>query len=117
MFERSVAGLHDRFASAHRALGEVTLGSISLEHLFDERFGPLAEPMDAGTCALALCEHHETVQRAKSADGKRPWFDRIDRERIYIRHAYRIARRAIDPDRYVHDYRGWPIRRFRTDLA
>jgi len=116
-FRQSVKGLHKRFEAAHHALGEVTLASVSLQNLFGERFGTFAEPMDAGACALALCSHHETVQRAKSADGKRPWFDRIAKDRIYIRHAYREPRRDIQPDRYVHDYRGWPIRRFYSDLS
>jgi len=115
-FKRSVKGLHERFEAAHRALGEVAIASLSLQNLFGERFGAFAEPMDPGACALALCAHHEAVQRAKSAAGKRPWFDRIGQDRIYIRHAYREARPAIQPDRYVHDYRGQPIRRFYFDL-
>jgi hypothetical protein len=85
-FKRSVSGLHERF----------------------EAFG---EPVDAGACAIALCSHHEAVQRAKSADGKRPWFDRLGQDCIHVRHAYREPRREIQPGRYVHDYRGKPIRR------
>lgn len=116
-FERSVSGLHERFEAAHHALGEVNLASGALPGLFTDRFGVFAEPMDAAACALALCTHHETVQRKKSADGKRPWFDRLGQDRIYIRHAYRVPRREVTPDRYVHDYRGRPIRRFHTDLS
>jgi len=116
-FNRSVQALNQRFEAAHNALGEIAVASISLQNLFDERFASFAEPMDAATCALSLCTHHETVQRAKSADGKRPWFDRIGVDRIYVRHAYRESRRDILPDRYVHDYRGWPIRRFYFDLT
>jgi hypothetical protein len=116
-FEQCVADLHQRFAKAYDALGEVSLASLSLQNLFGERFKAFDEPMDGGRCALALCEHHEAVQRAKSADGKRPWFDRIGRDRIYIRHAYREPRRDIQPGSYVHDYRGCPIRRFYSDLS
>jgi hypothetical protein len=116
-FKLSVKGLHERFEAAHLALGEVSISSISLQNLFGERFAAFAEPIDAGTCALALCSHHEAVQRGKSADGKRPWFDRISQDRIYVRHAYRQPRRNIEPDRYLHDYRGWPIRRFYRDLS
>ena len=116
-FKRSVGGLHERFEAAHRALGETSVTSTSLTNLFSERFGPFAEPMDAAACGFALCTHHEDVQRAKSADGKRPWFDRIGQDRIYMRHAYRVSRREIVPDRYVHDYRGRPIRRFHSDLS
>lgn len=114
-FKRSVTNLHERFEKAHHALGEVTLTSVSLQNLFDERFGAFSEPMDAGACALALCAHHEAIQKAKG--DKRPWFDRIGHDRIYLRHAYREARRDIQPGRYVHDYRGWPIRRFYLDLS
>jgi len=116
-FNRSVRGLHKRFEAAHRALGEIGITSVSLQTLFDQRFAAFAEPMDAGTCALELCSHHETIQRAKSVDGKRAWFDRIGEDRIYIRHAYREPRRNIQPGRYVHDYRGEPIRRFWKDLT
>ncbi len=116
-FRASVYRLNERFAAAHRALGEITSTAFSLQNQFDERFGKLAEPMDAQTCALALCVHHEAVQRAKSAEGKRSWFDRIGGERIYIRQAYRIPQPEIASARYLHNYRGWPIRRFRDDLA
>jgi hypothetical protein len=116
-FKRSVAGLHKRFESAYRALGEVTITSLSLQNLFTQKFEAFSEPLDLGACALALCEHHLKVQRAKSADGKRPWFDRIGPDRIYIRHAYRKPKRDIEPGRYLHEYRGRPIGRFRADLS
>ena len=111
-FKLSVDNLHERFATAHRALSE-----FNAKDLFDHRFGVFAEPLDAGACALVLCTHHEEIQRAKSAAGKRPWFDRIDQRRIYIRHAYRENKREIQPDRYVHDYRSRPIRNFYNDLT
>jgi hypothetical protein len=116
-FKRSVKGLHERFEVVHRAFGEVTTPNVSLQNLLDERFTAFAEPMGAGACALALCSHHEAVQRDKSADGKRPWFDRIGPGRIYIRHQYREPRHDIMPGRYVHDYRGLPIRHFYFDLS
>lgn len=114
-FKRSVDHLHNRFEAAHQALGEVSVASVSLPNLFGGRFGAFAESMDAGVCALALCAHHEAVQKAKG--DKRPWFDRLGQDRIYIRHAYREPRRDIQPGRYVHDYRGRPIRRFYFDLS
>ncbi len=73
--------------------------------------------MNPAQCTLAICEHHETIQKYKSADGKRPWFDRLGPDRIYMRHRYRGPRREIAPDRFVHEYRGWPIRRFYRDLT
>lgn len=116
-FNKCVEGLDARFDAARRALGEVALPQLSLQNRFEERFGAFSMPLSAATCGLALCEHHESVQRAKSADGKRPWFDRIGSDRIYVRHAYREPRRDIRPGSYVHAYRGWPIRRFHSDLS
>jgi len=115
-FKKSIHNLHERFEAAHHALAVINLGSTSLPSLFDERFGAFAGRMDVVECARSLCTHHEAIQRAKSADGKRSWFDRLGQDRIYIRHTYRIPRPTIQPDRYLHDYRGWPIRRFYTDL-
>ena len=116
-FRASVNRLDERFAAAHRALGEITATPFSLPNLFDERFGKLAEPMDAQACALALCEHHEAIQRAKSAAGKRPWFDRIGGDRIYIRQAYRSPMPEVASAQYLHTYRGEPIRRFSGRLG
>lgn len=116
-FRQSVESLHKQFETTYRALGEITSVSLSLQNLFAQRFKIFAEPMAAGDCAIALCHQHEAVQRAKSAEGKRPWFDRLGSDRIYIRHAYRNPRPEIQPGRYVHDYRGKPIRRFHFDLS
>lgn len=116
-FQQSVHDLHQRFATAQQALGEVTFTSVPLQNLFEKRFERFADPLDAGSCALLLCEHHERVQRDKSAAGKRPWFDRLGTNRIYVRCAYREKRRDIQPNRYLHDYRMRPIQRFYADLS
>jgi hypothetical protein len=116
-FEKCNAGLHERFEKAHRALGELAVNGTSLQNFFAERFAPFAEPLDARACATALCDHHERIQRAKSAEGKRAWFDRLGPDRIYIRHAYRDAPRPILPGRYLHGYRGRPVRNFWIDLT
>jgi hypothetical protein len=115
--KKSVSNLHARFERAHRALGEVTGTAVSPQALFTSRFQAFGEPQDPASVAAALLVHHEVVQKAKSAEGKRPWFDRIGPDRIYVRQAYRTARRDIQPGRYVHDYRGRPIRRFYRDLT
>lgn len=116
-FRECVEGLHERFARAHRALGEVSLLQLTPQALLAERFAAFAEPMEPATVALALCTLHENVQRAKSAEGKRPWFDRMGAGRIHVRQSYRIPRQELMPDRYLHSYRGWPIRRFERDLS
>ncbi|WP_164104206.1 hypothetical protein [Candidatus Laterigemmans baculatus] len=112
-FRSSLSGTADRHAAARQLLGEVDL---QLLNVFDERFRPFAEPLNAAECAFALCDHHETVQKTKGGDGKRAWFDRISSDRIYVRQQYRQSRRSVQPTQYVHDYRGWPIRNFYLDL-
>jgi hypothetical protein len=63
-----------------------------------------------------LGEHHEAIQKEKSRDGKRPWFDRMGPDRIYVRQNYRVERPPMALDTYVHDYRTKPIYRFYRDL-
>jgi hypothetical protein len=116
-FTACVKDLHRRFLNAHHALGEASINNLSLQNLFDARFDVFAEPLDAGACALALCSHHDRIQRAKSAAGKRSWFDRLGENRIYIRQAYRVKKFDIQLDRYLHDYRSRPIRNFYNDLT
>ena len=115
-FRKCSEGLHEQFTKAHQALGSIAVTSVALQNLFSERFDAFAEPMGGDKLVHALCSHHESVQRAKSSDGKRAWFDRIGQERIYIRQAYRKSGHEISPGQYVHSYRGWPIRRFYRDL-
>ena len=105
--------LAEQFEKSHGVLGEVNLGA---QGIFQRRFDRFGEPMRPAELALALCEHHEVIQRGKSAEGKRPWFDRLGADRIHVRHNYRVARPKPDPGGYVHDYRGKPIRSFWTDL-
>jgi hypothetical protein len=112
-FTASVHDLSVRYAKARESLVNV---NPAFQNLFDERFATFAEPLAAAQVAVALCDHHEAVQKGKSADGKRPWFDRLGRDRLYVRHRYRQPRKPSRPNDYVHDYRGAPIRRFYRDL-
>jgi len=116
-FIHCIQNIDKKFEKTFTALGEIRNARLSLQNLFQQRFSVFAEPMDHGSIAMALCAHHEQVQREKSESGKRPWFDRLGNDRIYIRHAYRNQREKIKPDEYVHTYRGWPIRRFYQDLT
>ena len=116
-FIRSVGRLHARFAATQAALGEAGGVGSAMQGAFAERFREFSEPMDAATLALTLCRHHEAIQRKKSAAGKRPWFDRLGPDRVFIRHAYREEPRDIQPGRYVHTYRTLPVRRFYQDLS
>ena len=112
-FVSSLDRLDNRYEETKHRLGEVDL---QMAVLFDERFGRFAMPVNAEEAAKIICEHHEEIQKRKSADGKRAWFDRLGPNHIYIRNQYRKSRREMMPDRYVHDYRGRPIRNFYFDL-
>jgi hypothetical protein len=83
---------------------------------FDARFKRFSESMTPADFGAALCEHHEEIQKGKSREGKRPWFDRLGQDRIYLRQNYTLRERPDLADVYVHDYRAKPIQRFYRDL-
>lgn len=117
-FVRCVRGVEKLYSAAHKAMEALPAASLALQSTFSERFGAFGEPMDAVQCAARLCAHHETIQTRKSAVGKRPWFERLAPERIFMRPAYRTGSRpVIGSGQYVGLYRGAPIRRFIKDLT
>jgi len=83
---------------------------------FEMRFNRFSMSMSPAEFAAALCEHHEEIQKGKSREGKRPWFDRLGKDRLYLRRNYTLAERPNLTDTYVHDYRAKPIHRFYRDL-
>jgi hypothetical protein len=111
-----VTGLDKRFGDACAAFAGIDIPGTPPQTEFAERFARFGEPLSTGDIARALCDHHETIQRGKSSAGKRPWFDRVGADRIYLRRAYRIHEFVPQPGRYVHPYRALPIRRFQDDL-
>jgi len=113
-FVTSLEGLDRRYETVRRRLADIDL---RIAGLFDERFSDFAEPMSPDQSAILMCEHHEKIQKSKSAGGKLAWFDRLGPDQIYMRHRYRPSRRNIEPTRFVHEYRGNPIRRFYLDLT
>lgn len=106
---------HD-YEGARQALARLPFQNAGLADRFVDRFQPFGESLSAPALVSTLCAHHEQVQRAKSFDGKRAWFDRLGSDRVYIRQPYRESLRDPQPGRYVHAYRSVPIRRFYTDL-
>lgn len=116
-FRTSVDKLHERFAATKQALAAEPIADGSLPALFDERFAAFGDPREPAEWAMTLVAHHETIQKGKSAEGKRSWFDRLDDTRIFVRGDYRDPLTAIQPGRYVHAFRGGPIRRFWKDLG
>jgi len=114
-FARCVADLCRRFERANEALAVLPRIGGMVSATFQERFRAFAEPMSVPAYAHALCDHHVRIQKGKG--DKRAWFDTLGGGRIFLRLAYREPRRALQLDRYVHDYRGRPIRRFKADLS
>ena len=115
-FHASVSGLDQKFSAARAALGGVGGGASALQSMFTDRFAAFEIPMAPGETAVALRSLHEKVQQDKSAEGKRSWFDNLGGDRIYVRHNYRIEQPVIQTAKYLHAYRGQPIRRFFKDL-
>ncbi|MCB0787604.1 MAG: hypothetical protein KDC02_25705, partial [Flavobacteriales bacterium] len=116
-FRECVDGLSERYTTTLSSLGDLGKFGSELQGLFHQRFHLLGEHMLPAQFALRLCEHHTGVQRAKSAAGKRTWFDPLGEGRIHIRAGYRVEPRENRPGRYVHAYRGAPIARFIQDLS
>jgi hypothetical protein len=112
-FQSVADSAHRLYLEALQRLAEV---DPLAEAKFLGRFERFAEPLPADQFAVAVCEHHEAIQKDKSRDGKRSWFDRMGPDRIYVRQNYRVPRPVITPDAYVHDYRTNPIHRFYRDL-
>lgn len=115
-FREAVRDLDRRHARAAAALAALPDDLVALSPVFAARFGPFAEPLDPDAAAVALVDLHRDVQRRKSRAGKRLWFDTRDDAHIHVRHAYRLDAFEPQPGRYLHGYRGRPIRRFREDL-
>jgi hypothetical protein len=116
-FAFSTRNLDQKFEAVSDALDGLEGRGATVHGVFESRFNRFAEPLKGAEIAKVLCEHHEAIQRAKSAEGKRPWFDRVGPDRIHVRQQFRKARRPIAPNSYVGYYRGQPIRRFHFDLS
>lgn len=112
-FSRLSGKLNGAFRSAAEGLNEL---GLDLATRFEKRFKRFSKPMTPPDFAAMLCEHHEEIQKGKSLEGKRPWFDRLGEGRIYLRRNYTLSERPSLSDAYVHDYRAKPINRFYRDL-
>lgn len=116
-FRSAIDTLGSGFQQTAEALAAVPAKPIALEPLFTRRFATFAEPLAPEDAARALFKLHDSVQRDKSATGKRLWFDDLGGERIHVRHDYRLEAFEPKPEAYLHAYRGQPIQRFRNDLV
>lgn len=106
LFLKAGAGLHDAGGNAAASAG-----------LFDERFGVFAVASAPAELATTLIEFHQAIQRAKSAEGKRSWFDRLGPNQVHLRFPYRLDGWEPKPGTYVHPYRTNPVLNFLGDLG
>lgn len=113
-FSLVASKVHDAFVQAYRKIEEV---GLDMDIRFKERFKRFSESLPADIFAKELCEHHEWIQRCKSKEGKRPWFDRVGAEMIYMRQNYRLIESPELSELYIHEYRTKPIYRFYRDLT
>lgn len=108
--------LRMQFMTVCGALEGAQVSSTAWLTQFKGRFGTFAESLAPVDRAIAICELHKRVQRDKSTEGKRVWFD-FDGVHLHVRQSYRIQRPELRPETYVHSYRGRAIRRFHQDLT
>ena len=111
LFEGTASEVPPAFEATENALVHV-----GRDLTFASRFDRFSRPLTGVGLAAELCRHHEEVQRQKSREGKRPWFDRIAENRVQMRHSYRVTERTEPSGAYVHYYRTQPVSRFLMDL-
>jgi hypothetical protein len=71
---------------------------------------------DAPALFSAVVGHHESAQRAKPPDGKRPWFERIHEHAVAVRPLYVQQDAPNATNEYLRDYRSSTASRFLQDL-
>lgn len=65
---------------------------------------------------LALWTHHQTVQKGKPPEGKRPWFEEAGGGGLIVRPPYRIDQDVPVREAFVHPYRLFSVASFIEDL-
>ncbi len=117
VFLAAVAGLSGSFTKAVSALASAGGAAGSSPIIFEDRFGKFGIETDPVSLATLMLDHHDGIQRAKSAEGKRSWVDRQAPGVIHLRLPYRLSGWEPRPREFVHPYRVAPIARFRGDLT
>jgi hypothetical protein len=83
-----------------------------------ERLGQRFEDVRTGDDLFyALWDHHESIQKDKPPDGKRPWFESTTDKGIVVRPPYRINKNPPRRESYVHPYRLFAAASFIQDLT
>jgi hypothetical protein len=83
---------------------------------FEERFSAFAQKVSVKDWINLLFEHHETTQKNKLPNGKRPWFERAKDGRFLIYPGHRNDSGTLGDDSYVHYYRTRPLMSFLKDM-
>lgn len=101
---------------AIRRVGRAYEGS-GWEREVDDLVARYGDVCDSGSLFATVLDHHETVQRAKPPDGKRPWIERYDPERVAARPQYFESDPPPRSNDYVRDYRTNSATQFLRDLG
>jgi len=64
-----------------------------------------------------ILTYHERVQERKPPDGKRPWFERLKPDTVFVRAGYLMKDEPETRPAYVHEYRLPTFSRFLADLG
>lgn len=115
-FSRSSTGLQTLHQQASHLLNAASEAASSATSIFEQRFFEFGLPRGEVELAMALLDHHDAIQRAKSAEGKRSWFDRLGPDQVHLRFPYRLEKWKPSPGEYVHPYRTRPILSFLRDI-
>lgn len=101
--------------SYKRAIDAISDYGLSFQ--FEERFSTFEKTVSVLDWINLLFEHHETTQKNKPPNGKRPWFERTNDGRFLIYPGNRRDDDSTGDDSYVHYYRTTPLVSFLKDLG
>lgn len=93
------------------------ISDYGLSFQFEERFSTFEKTVSVLDWIKLLFEHHETTQKNKPPNGKRPWFERTNDDRFLIYPGNRRDDSPTGEDSYVHYYRTTPLVSFLKDLG
>lgn len=93
------------------------ISEYGLSFQFEERFSTFEKAVSVPDWINLLFEHHETTQKNKPPNGKRPWFERTNDSRFLIYPGNRRDESPTGEDLYVHYYRTTPLVSFLKDLG
>lgn len=126
--KRPAVVLPEDFAGHHRVAqlvpeiarsikeGRRFLSGSPIEVGFDALVGAFEATGNAQDLFRALWDHHQSVQKGKPPEGKRPWFEEAGEGGLVVRPPYRIDQAVPVREAFVHPYRLWSVASFIEDL-